>query len=487
MKEGGRVHSENDGATESLDKPHPITGTSDRFSLYDRFHQRNQKQEKEKLRSLDLVPELTGLINSSMAEQLNRELANSRYFLCQLKDVHFMFALRLVFHLHNTQINRSFMDKMVRQTQGSAEVGPDGRLCLFTAYRGTHSTLQNPECIKGKKKELISEEGQRFSTSLFPILKENKNLKTSDTVVFPRCVSRKENPEIGDHFIMWVLCGQSHELRVFDSMGLYKDIPKQHMEILCHAFSNTWNLADWTISYPPQWLQSQMDVNNCGVFVCTMAEMELKGYTLTKESIGLSQTQYLREYHATVLVKDVVVEDSMKNPEKPMQCMAGDLRVCCFQKVGEGPLYPSVVKILWVQCDLCLGWLHTDCAGVKEAEAKKGTFKCGCGCDLTQPYAFDSTQKALRLGIENIISDEDIQALHKAFHSEALKSCRFYMWKHPETSMKFKQHLKPQQCHFSQSDVRSESFTFYLLYILSYITTRPIPYPKLFNILMFNI
>ncbi len=135
MKEGGRVQSKNNGATETLDKPHPITGTSDRFSLYDRFHQHNQKQEKEKLRSLDLVPELTGLINSSMAEQLNRELGNSRYFLCQLKDIHYMFALRLVFHLHNSRVNKAFMDKMLRQTQGSAEVGLDGRLCLFTTCK----------------------------------------------------------------------------------------------------------------------------------------------------------------------------------------------------------------------------------------------------------------------------------------------------------------------------------------------------------------
>ncbi len=60
MKEAGRVQSKNNGATEALDKPHPITGTSDQFSLNDRFHQHNQKQEKKKLRSLDLVPELTG-------------------------------------------------------------------------------------------------------------------------------------------------------------------------------------------------------------------------------------------------------------------------------------------------------------------------------------------------------------------------------------------------------------------------------------------
>ncbi len=132
MKEGGRVQSKNNGATEALDKPHPITGTSDRFLSYDRFHQHNQK---EKLRSLDLVPELTGLINSSMAEQLNPELANSRYFLCQLKDIHYMLALRLVYHLHNSRVNKAFMDKMLRQTQGSAEVGPDGRPLVPLHYK----------------------------------------------------------------------------------------------------------------------------------------------------------------------------------------------------------------------------------------------------------------------------------------------------------------------------------------------------------------
>lgn len=36
------------------------------------------------------------------------------------------------------------------------------------------------------------------------------------------------------------------------------------------AFSNTWELADWILSYPPQWLQSQGDANNCGVFMCTV-------------------------------------------------------------------------------------------------------------------------------------------------------------------------------------------------------------------------
>lgn len=132
LKQGGPTQNVGpaDGG-DVLERPHPITGTSDRYSLYDRFHQRNQKRIKEKLRSLDLLPELIGYINSSVAEQLNKELANSRYFLCQLKDMHFMFMLRLVFHLHNQRVNMSFMKKMLRQTDGATKIGLDGRLCLY--------------------------------------------------------------------------------------------------------------------------------------------------------------------------------------------------------------------------------------------------------------------------------------------------------------------------------------------------------------------
>ncbi|KAL7882973.1 hypothetical protein SRHO_G00006310 [Serrasalmus rhombeus] len=82
-------------------RPHPVTGTNECYSLYDRFHQKNQKRPEERLRSLDLVPELRSTVNTAVAEQLNQELASSRYFLCIMKDRHFMFSLRLMFHLHN--------------------------------------------------------------------------------------------------------------------------------------------------------------------------------------------------------------------------------------------------------------------------------------------------------------------------------------------------------------------------------------------------
>lgn len=109
--------------------PHPETGTSDRYSLYDRFHQKNQKRPEERLRSLKVVPDLASLINSAAAEQINRELSSSRYSLCQMKDIHFMFSLRLHFHLHNQKLNRYFMKNMEKQNSSEAiRIGANGKL-----------------------------------------------------------------------------------------------------------------------------------------------------------------------------------------------------------------------------------------------------------------------------------------------------------------------------------------------------------------------
>lgn len=53
-----------------LKRPHPIKGTAQRYSLYDRFHQKNQTRPEEMLCSLNLVPE------------------PCRYFLCQMEGKH---------------------------------------------------------------------------------------------------------------------------------------------------------------------------------------------------------------------------------------------------------------------------------------------------------------------------------------------------------------------------------------------------------------
>ncbi|KAK1173572.1 hypothetical protein AOXY_G3720, partial [Acipenser oxyrinchus oxyrinchus] len=91
-------------AVDRYTQVHPFTGTSIIHSMIV-FMKKNQTRPEERLRSMTLLPELSGIINTSEAEQLNRQLASCRYFICEMKDTHFIFALRLIFHLHNEKIN----------------------------------------------------------------------------------------------------------------------------------------------------------------------------------------------------------------------------------------------------------------------------------------------------------------------------------------------------------------------------------------------
>lgn len=127
IKKKTRLNLEH-STTEQFSQPHPETGTSDRFSFYDRFHQKKQKRPEEKLRSLKAIPELASLINTAEAEQVNRELSSSRYSLCQMKDTHYMFSLRLYFHLHNARKNSAFLKEMQKRTDENIHLGLHGKL-----------------------------------------------------------------------------------------------------------------------------------------------------------------------------------------------------------------------------------------------------------------------------------------------------------------------------------------------------------------------
>lgn len=119
-----------DKSEDRFQRPHPITGSSERYSLYGHFHQKNQTRPEEILRSLNIVPDLCSNVNSSEAEQKNRELSYDRYFLCQLKETHLLFCQRLVFHLHNDIINQKSVQNMEKQTKDKLGMSSDGRLML---------------------------------------------------------------------------------------------------------------------------------------------------------------------------------------------------------------------------------------------------------------------------------------------------------------------------------------------------------------------
>ncbi|XP_036935332.1 uncharacterized protein LOC119008775 isoform X3 [Acanthopagrus latus] len=117
---------------------HPITGTTERYSLYDRFHQKNQKRPEERLRSLNICPSLRTEINSSVAEQFNRELASVRYSLCQMKEAHFKQTLRVLIDLHNEKINLTFKSEMEALCNTQLSIGLHGMLGLQSAGKEDH-------------------------------------------------------------------------------------------------------------------------------------------------------------------------------------------------------------------------------------------------------------------------------------------------------------------------------------------------------------
>nr|XP_055054586.1 uncharacterized protein LOC129439799 [Misgurnus anguillicaudatus] len=127
-----------------------------------------------------------------------------------------------------------------------------------------------------------------------------KDLDEDGMVLMPRIVGG-DSPEKGNHFILWVLDGLERQIRVYDSLGSYKSISKEDMTLLSDTFRNTWDLKNWTVTYPAQWMQS--DFSNCGVLVCTMAEMELRNkWTLMKPEVLLADDLWhLRRYHAASL------------------------------------------------------------------------------------------------------------------------------------------------------------------------------------------
>ncbi|KAG7463392.1 hypothetical protein MATL_G00175990 [Megalops atlanticus] len=120
-----------------------------------------------------------------------------------------------------------------------------------------------------------------------------------------------DTPETGNHFILWVLDGPSEQIRVYDSMGIHTGIQSEDLDLLSNAFRDVWDLRCWTISYPSQWLQT--DGQNCGVFVCTMAELEARGIMVETETPQCSILGYLRQYHATCLAVYAITHMTYKS------------------------------------------------------------------------------------------------------------------------------------------------------------------------------
>lgn len=105
------LHERMDSVNEN---PHPVTGSSDHYVLYDRFHEGNTKDPKDILRRIQLVPELKGWLNSQVVEQFFANMRKSNYFLSNMSPSTHVFLMRNINHHYNTVTNKKLLERQLR-------------------------------------------------------------------------------------------------------------------------------------------------------------------------------------------------------------------------------------------------------------------------------------------------------------------------------------------------------------------------------------
>ncbi len=91
---------------------HPVTGVPDRYSLCDRFHERNSSSAEDLLRRVTLVPELNAIINTEVEEQLHNSINRSNYAFNMMLPGNHLFMMRLKIHTSNVRINDVYRIKL---------------------------------------------------------------------------------------------------------------------------------------------------------------------------------------------------------------------------------------------------------------------------------------------------------------------------------------------------------------------------------------
>ncbi|KAM3605857.1 uncharacterized protein V6R79_006120 [Siganus canaliculatus] len=95
---------------------HPMTGSSQHYVLYNKFHQSNTKDPRDILRRMNVVPELQGSLTSQVAVQLFAALRKNNYFLNNMAPSSRIFLMRNIIEHRNKHTNEELLKRQLRQS-----------------------------------------------------------------------------------------------------------------------------------------------------------------------------------------------------------------------------------------------------------------------------------------------------------------------------------------------------------------------------------
>nr|XP_002732550.1 PREDICTED: uncharacterized protein LOC100376916 [Saccoglossus kowalevskii] len=119
-----------------------VLGDDVHLCLYDVFHQQNTSKEEEVLRRISNIPELHGIVNSQVAEQIHNSRKRDIHFLNTMGATTHIFILMNVIHSHNMKVNADTMAKMTDVFKAQVTFDSLGR-AVISHSTSNHSAIDH--------------------------------------------------------------------------------------------------------------------------------------------------------------------------------------------------------------------------------------------------------------------------------------------------------------------------------------------------------
>ena len=127
-----------------------MTGSDAHLCLFDKFHERNSSYEIEALPRNGNIPELNGLFNSEIEEQLHLKFNSDKTFLNRMTQITHIYLFRSILNHYNEEINKTFLKRFENELLFPISFDQFGRIIYDVPSINTKRFInaENDECLK---------------------------------------------------------------------------------------------------------------------------------------------------------------------------------------------------------------------------------------------------------------------------------------------------------------------------------------------------